>query len=97
MVKRSRRARSLLPSGRSIDRAGLNPRRDQDRRNPHSKPFEIESLLADRVVWCHRVVRRRHVIVVAAVLIVGDYEQRALPDLAAIQGVINVVKKLLAL
>jgi hypothetical protein len=52
-------------------RSARDQRRDQNGRDPYAEAFEIEAVFPDRCVRRCRAIRRRHVIVAAAVFIVG--------------------------
>src|SRR3954452_15774118 len=77
-------------------RARLDARRNQDCRYAHTEPREVEAELAGRIVGRRRPPRRRHVIEIAAMLIVGDDQQRFVPGRARAHGIVSVLYQLLA-
>lgn len=74
-------------------RAGCDARRDEQRGDAHAEPLEVEIELADRVIRRCRVRGRRHVIVIAAVLVVSDQQQRICPAWPVSYRVVGIVNQ----
>src|SRR5665213_1805751 len=76
--------------------ARRDPRRDQKVRNADAEPLEVDVELADRVVGRRCVRRGGDMIVIAAMLVVGDQKKRVVPARTVSHRVIGVVNQLLA-
>jgi hypothetical protein len=72
-------------------------RRDQQRRNAHPEAREAEIIeFAGQMVRGHRSGWRSHLIVVAAVLVEGNEQQRLMPAGRVAGHIVDVVDQLLA-